>query len=529
MNRREFNLMMLASGAMSTAGMMFPTTVIGKTASGGLAAIIQPEPPVLNLALNQQTPTGVVGGKMYESLLSYDFELKPLPQLAESWEVAPDGLTYTFKLVKNAKWHDGKPFTSADVIFTCTKLLKEVHPRARANFDRCESITAPDDYTVVFKLKQPFGPFLLAFEASSAPMLPKHLYEGEDYRNSKHNDHPIGTGPFKFKEWVRGSHIHLEAFKDYYRKGEPHLTEIYYRVIPDAASRAVAMESGEMQLAQWTDLESFDVKRIAALPHLEMTTKGYEFFSPVLWFEPNCRRAPMNDKRFRQAMMHLIDRTFIRDRIMFGLAKIATGPIASTTSFYEKDVKQYDFNVKKAIALLDEMGLKPDASGTRVNLKFAVAPYGESWVRSAEYFRQAMAPAGIKVTLESNDVGGWAKAVSNWDFDITTNMLYQFGDPALGVARTYVSSNIRKGVMFTNTCGYSNPEVDQLFADAAIQTTREKRQELYTKVQKILVEDVPVLWMTEQLYPTIYDKRLKDLITTSIGVNGNFATARFAS
>src|SRR5690606_32580796 len=106
--------------------------------------------------------------------------------------------------------------------------------------------------------------------------------------------------------------------------------------------------SQEVQLAQWMDLETFDVKRIAALPHLEMTTKGYEFFSPVLWIELNNRRPPMNDKRFRQAISHLIDRTFIRDRIMFGLAKIATGPIASTTPFYEKDVKIYDFDVKKA-------------------------------------------------------------------------------------------------------------------------------------------------------------------------------------
>ncbi len=528
MNRREFNKMLLAGGAISGLGLMGDEMVYAQTAAGGLTSIIQPEPPILVLALNQQTPTGVVGGKIYESLLSYDFDLMPKPQLAESWDVSDDGLTYTFKLVQSAKWHDGEPFTAADVVFSCNVMLKEVHPRARANFDRCESITAPDDYTVVFKLKEPFAPFLLAFETSSAPIVPKHLYEGTDYRNAPANETPVGTGPFKFKEWVRGSHIHLVAFDGYYQEGKPGLTEIYYRVIPDAASRSVALESGEVQLAQWGDVETFDVARLAELPDLDMTTKGYEFFSPVLWYEVNLRREPFNDVRFRKAMMHLLDKDFIVKRIMFGLAEPATGPIASTTKFFEPGLPQYEFDPEKAAAILDDMGLKPDANGTRATFHFLVAPYGEMWSRTAEYFRQAMKVGGIEVILDSTDVGGWGKSVANWEYDVTTNMLYQFGDPALGVARTYISSNIRKGVLFSNTEGYENPEVDRLFAEAAVQTDEAARAERYSAVQKILVDELPVLWMTEQKYPTLYDTKLVDLITTAIGVNGNFADAHYA-
>ncbi|WP_025030283.1 ABC transporter substrate-binding protein [Nitratireductor aquibiodomus] len=528
MERRDFNKMLLACGALAAFGVSPAPRALAQHRDGGLTAILQPEPPILNLALNQQTPTGVVGGKIFESLLSYDFDLQPMPQLAESWEISEDGKTYTFRLVKNAKWHDGEPFTAADVVFSCANLLMEVHPRARANFDRCESIKARDDHTVVFTLKEPFAPFILAFEASSAPILPKHLYEGQDYRNSPYNNKPVGTGPFKFSEWVRGSHIHLTAFPDYYQEGKPHLTEIYYRIVPDAASRAVAMETGEAQLAQWMDIETFDVERLAALDHLTMTTKGYELFSPVLWIEINNRREPMNDKRFRQALMHLTDKKFVAERIMFGLAKPATGPIASTTRFFESDVKQYELSVEKATALLDEIGLKPDSDGKRITLRFAVAPYGEMWVRTAEYFRQAVAPAGIEVILDSYDIGGWASAISNWDFDLTTNMLYQYGDPALGVARTYISSNIRKGVMFSNTSGYSNPDIDRLFDEAAVETSDARRQELYSEAQRILVEDAPLLWLTEQRYPTIYDARIENLITTSTGVNGNFAAARYA-
>lgn len=525
MNRREFNLMLAATiGSTAFAGQVF-----GQEAGGTLTAIIQPEPPILNLGLNQQTPTGVVGGKIYEGLLSYAQDLSPQPLLADSWDVSEDGLTYTFNLVRNAKWHDGEPFTSADVLFSCKSLLPEVHPRARAVFERCESIEAPNDHTVVFKLKEAFPAFIMAFETASAPMLPRHLLEGTDYRKEGAEQPPIGTGPFRLAEWVRGSHIHLTAVDDYYRQDQPKLKEIYYRVIPDAASRAVSLEQGEAQLAQWQDIEPFDVERLAALEHLDMTTDGYEYFSPMVWVELNCRRPPMNDKRFRQALMHLLDREFVRDRILFGLANAATGPIASSMRYYTPDVKTYEHSVEKAVALLDEMGLKPDAAGVRATLKFTMVPAGEVWTRIAEYVRQSFGEAGINVELQSTDLAGWVASVSNGDFDISGNQLYQNGDPALGVARTYVSSNIRKGVMFSNTAGYSNPKVDELFDAAAVELNEEKRQAYYTEVQQLLVEEMPVLWLCEQKYPTIFDNRLRDVVTSSTGVNANFGTTHFAA
>ncbi|WP_109466931.1 ABC transporter substrate-binding protein [Albibacillus kandeliae] len=530
MNRREFSKLLLATGTTGVAaqtGLFGDMVAYAQNGEGGLTAIIQPEPPLLVVALNQQIPVGIIGGKLYESLLSYDFDLSPRPQLAKSWTVSEDGLTYTFELVDNAKWHDGTPFTAADVVFSCDVMLKEVHPRARANFDRCESITAEGDHTVVFKLKEPFAPFLLAFETSSAPIMPKHLYEGTDYRNNPANDTPVGTGPFKLAEWVRGSHIRLEANADYYHEGEPGLTEIFYRVVPDGASRSVAMETGEAQLSQFSDIETFDVQRLADMPHLDLTTKGYEFFSPVLWYEPNLRREPFNDVRFRKAMRLLLDPNFIVERIMFGLAQPATGPIASTTKFYDANVTTYEQDVEKANALLDEMGLAKDADGKRITIHHLVVPFGEMWTRLAEYFRQAMSAGGIEVVLDSTDPGGFAETVSNWDYDTTCNMLYQFGDPALGVARSYISSNIRKGVMFTNTQGYENAEVDTLFAEAAVQTSEEARQERYSKAQQILCDELPVLWMTEQKFATLYDNRIADLIVTATGVNANFAKAHY--
>ncbi len=492
------------------------------TRGGTMNIVLQPEPPILVLGLNQQGPTQTVGGKIYQGLLTYDEKLQPLPSLAKSWEVSPDGKTYTFHLQQGVKWHDGKPFTAADVVFSTKTFLMETHPRARDAFSRCEEISAPDEHTVVFKLKEPYAPFIMAFEVSSAPMMPRHLYEGSDFRNNPANATPIGTGPFKFKEWVKGQYVHLVRFDDYWKPGQPYLDGIYFRVIPDAASRALALEDGTLQQTQFTAIENFDVPRLKALPNLTMTTKGYEFFAPIAWLELNHRVKPLDDRRFRQALLYAVDRQFIRDKLWFGLGRVPTGPIASVTKFYEPDVPKYAYDPAKAKALLDEMGLEPDAKGVRTRLKLLVMPYGETWTRLGEYLKQALAKVGIAITLETTDAAGWAQRVSNWDYEMTMDFTYQYGDPALGVSRTYVSSNIRKGVLFSNTMGYANPEVDALFAKAAVAPSEAERQALYSQVQKILVDDAPVTWLLEIEFPTFLDKRVRNAITTAIGANESY-------
>lgn len=512
----------LAIPALSglTAG---PATAQETPVKGGvLNSIVQPEPPTLMLGLNQQGPTQTVAGKIYQSLLTYDQKLNPLPSLAKSWTVSPDGLTYTFKLFENVTWHDGKPFTAKDVVFSTNVFLKEVHPRARAVFARCESITAPDDFTVEFKLKEPFPAFIQSFEVSSAPMVPAHLYEGTDFRANPANATPIGTGPFKLKEWVKGSHIQLVRNESYYKAGLPYLDGITFRVIPDAASRSLALESGQVQQTQYSDVEPFEVPRLKTLANLELSTKGYEFVAPMSWLEINHRVKPLDDKRFRKAIAYAIDRKFIRDKIWFGLGRVPTGPINSVVKFYDPKVTTYEPNIEKAKALLDEMGLKPDAKGVRATVKIMPMPYGETWTRLGEYLKQALGKAGIAVTLESTDAAGWSQRVANWDYEITTNFLYQYGDPALGVARTYISDNIRKGVLFTNTMGYSNPKVDELFAGAAREVDNAKRQAMYSEVQQILSDELPVVWLLEMEFPTFLDKRVKNANTTAIGVNDTY-------
>ncbi|MBJ3776263.1 ABC transporter substrate-binding protein [Acuticoccus mangrovi] len=490
-----------------------------QTSGGRLNVVIQPEPPGLMLGLIQNGPTQMVAGNIYESLLKYDTELKPLPSLAESWEISDDELTYTFHLKEGVTWHDGEPFTADDVIFSVDKFLRETHPRLRVSLAYVDTIEAPDDHTVVFTLKEPFGPFIGIFEVGTMPMLPKHIYDGTDYANNPANATPIGTGPFKFDEWVKGSYIHLVKNEDYHVEGAPHFDEVYWQVIPDAASRSVAFETGEVDVLPGGSVENFDIPRLTAMDGVCSTGKGWEYFAPHAWMWLNNREGPTADKRFRQAIMYAMDREFMRDVIWNGFGTVAKGPVSSKTNFFNENLKDYPHDPDKAKELLDEMGY----DGTPVRI--LPLPYGETWQRWAEAVKQNLEEVGIAVTLDSTDVAGWNQKISEWDYDIAFTYLYQYGDPALGVTRNYISSNIAKGSPWNNVEGYDNPRVDELAAEAAVAVGADTRQKLYDEMQDILVEDVPVAWLLELEFPTIYRCTVKDLVTTAIGVNDGIGNA----
>lgn len=486
------------------------------TPGGTLNMIVQPEPPMLIVGLNTLGPTLYVAGQIYQSLVTYDEKLNPLPQLAKSWEASDDGLSYTFYLEDGVKWHDGKPFTSADVVFSATEFLVDAHPRWRLIAESyVDSVTAPDDLTVEFKLKQPFSAFLYGFELSSFPIMPKHIYAGTDYRTNPANATPIGTGPFKFKEWQRGSYIHLVRNEDYWREGLPYLDELYFRVIPDAASRAIAFEQGTVDVLRGGDVEGFTIRSLTDLPGVESTTKGWEFFSPLMFIQPNLRLEVFADPNIRKAMYHAIDRDFIVNAIFFGQGKVSTGPFAETELFHDPNIAQYPFDMELAKTLVAESGI--DLSKHPIRLMSL--PYGSTWDRMAEYVKQQLEELGFKVSIQAVDAGGWLQNIGSFDFDLAFNFLYQFGHPAQGVSRNYVSTNIVEGTHAGNNQGYANPAVDELFSKAASAVNPNDAAAAYSEAQKLLADDVPLLWMFDMVNTTVYRDKVQNLVRTGIGLN----------
>jgi peptide/nickel transport system substrate-binding protein len=205
------------------------------------------DPGSLNPGLTTSVPTHVVTGPIFNGLVGHDFTFAPVPDLAERWSVSPDGRVYTFHLVQHALWHDGQPVTSADVKFTFEEVLLKYHGRTRAALGQnLRGVETPDPHTVVFRFKDPYAPFLALIDVVNAPILPRHIYAAEDIQRHPASNAPVGSGPFKFKEWVRGDHITLVRNDGYFKPGKPYLDRIVIRIMPDATAATIAFDKGEV-------------------------------------------------------------------------------------------------------------------------------------------------------------------------------------------------------------------------------------------------------------------------------------------
>jgi len=497
---------------------------------GTLTFSYQPEPSALSTISTTAVPTALVSTKIFESLLEYEGgELKPMPGLAESWTMSADGRTHTFKLRGDVKFHDGKPLTSADVKFSVEKLVAPYHSRGKVYFGELEAVDAPDARTVVFKLKKPVPYFLKAFQPSETPILPKHLLESLDFSDAKNvrqaefMQKPVGTGPFMFKEWKKGSHVTLERNPNYWKKGRPYLDQVIFRVIPDGAARAIALETGELDLAPMNAVPQADIARLGKLNHIQLSNEGAEGLGPLLWLEVNLREKPLSDVRVRKAISMAIDRKKVVDVMWYGQGKPATGPLVSGNPWYDKKLKPFEYNLQKANQLLDAAGYPRGANGTRFKMTQHFTPYGESFVRLAEYTKNELGKLGIVVETQSADMGGWLKAVyTDWSYQMTNNFTHNYSDPAIGTQRAFVSSNIRKGASFTNSMGYKNDKVDELFAKAAIEIDDGKRAAQLAEVQQILADELPVIFLVEIAYSHLFNKRVHGLITNGISMYSNW-------
>jgi peptide/nickel transport system substrate-binding protein len=510
---------LLTGGSAATIGWLAGGIPVPAWAQAGksLNIALFPEPNSVTAGAGFTGPALMVLGNIYDGLLRYDEKLKPMPSLATEWSVSNDQLVYTFKLKRNVKWHDGKPFTADDVVYSIDVLMRAMAPRMRLALQSVQSITALDSHTVEFRMKEVYPAFLGLFDSSTS-IVAKHIMGGVDLTKPI-TVAPVGTGPFKFKEWQRGTFIHLVKNEDYHETGLPKLDNVYWHIIPDGASRAAAFESGKVDVLPGGTVEYFDVARLAKLPGVTVTTKGWEKFAPQAWMWINHRSPLLANVKVRQAIMHAVDREAMAKVIWHGHATPATGTFNRHTPYYTDKVASYPLDVAKAKRLLAEAGYKGET------IRLLPIPFGEAWTRMAEMVKQNLTQAGFKVETISADLPGTIARQGGWDFDLTFTYLYQSGDPALGVSRNYISSEIKKGSTVNNVGGYSNAKVDALFERGAKERDPTKRAETYAEVQRILADDVATAWLLELNFPTVYRTKVNNLISSAVGLNDSLGRA----
>jgi peptide/nickel transport system substrate-binding protein len=508
------------------AGAAMPIGASAAQKPGGSVSVVPlPEPARLQCAIDTGVPVQLVSAKMHNGLIGYDGSFdKPVPDLATACDIAPDGKTITFKLRQGVKWHDGQPFTAADVKFTIEQVVKKYHSRGRAVFANV-TVDTPDEFTAIFNLAKP-APFIMSvLHPSETPMVPKHIYETGDVLSNPANNAPIGTGPFKFKEWKHGSYILLEKNPDYHFSGKPYLDQVVFKIIPDAGARAVSFESGELDIGGPWPVSMTDLQRYQGGGKLAVTTEGYGPFATMDFFEFNLRDPLFQDVRVRQAIAHCIDQSFIVDTILFGFAKPATGPISQDMAkFYTDKVPRYPVDLKLAETLLDEAGHKRGADGIRFSFTLDPVPYGDRYAQMGEYIVQALDPVGLKVNIRTQDVASWLRRVyTTRDCQTYIYGIYNMMDPSIGVQRQYYSKSIQDGVVFSNGSGYRNARVDAIFEQAQTEPDQAVRKKLFDEFQAIIATDLPNIALVGEEPATIYNKRVGNLDAGLMGIYENFA------
>jgi peptide/nickel transport system substrate-binding protein len=471
-----------------------------KTPRGGTLKMINEEPPHLNLALLSGA-TAVPACQIFIGLLQFDENYQPKPYLAKKWEMSPDGLSYTFHLERDVLFHDGKPLTSADVAFSL-EMAKKNHPSGEPALGPVEKVETPDPYTVVFKLKHPSPVTLIASHPFFLPILPKHIYGEGEIRKHPANLKPIGSGPFKFVEWKKGQYIILERFDNFFRRGRPYLDRIIIEFIPDLPARTIALETGAAHFFARGVMNFADIRRFEKIPHLAVITKGNEAVGPRAMIDFNLRKAPLNNIKVRKAIAHTINREFLIED-MSGYAKPSTAHLRYTSRFYNPNVRKYEYDLNKANQLLDEAGFNRGADGTRFNLSIDFYP---GHLSQCESLKEELNKVGIRATLRPPpDFATWVRRTSDWDYEINYNPISDHIDPTIGLDRKFTSRNIKK-IPWTNTSGYSNPEVDRLCDEARTELNFEKRKKLYHRVQEILADELPCIYTLDTEWPTIRNK-----------------------
>ncbi|MCC7367892.1 MAG: ABC transporter substrate-binding protein [Chloroflexi bacterium] len=496
------------SGSVVTGPSAPPPVVATAGKPGGTAIVaIDADPETLNLGITTGYAAGDVGSKIFEGLVWTDHNFNAQPALAASWTVSADGKEYTFKLRPNVKWHDGKPFTSADVKFSFEEILAKLHPRAQTTLKRLQSIETPDPLTVTIKLSEAYAPFLLQQTAFDSPILPKHVYEGSDPKANPANQSPIGTGPFKFAEWNRGSSLKVVRNTDYWDAPKPYLDALVFQIVPQGANRSAGLETGEIDFVVDFYLPKADVGRLST--NQQLIGKRGQGTGAIDFMMMNQGNPVLARKEVRQALAFAINRETQVQQAMGGLGRPGFGPLGDAFKWLVNDdasyARKYPLDVEKAKALLTQAGVAPNTT-----LRLVHDAARPNFVAGAQIIRDNLRQVGITVEIQPLERSVMIQKVfAERDYDLTLQSFVSSGDPSIGYHRLYLTNETK--AQFVNATGYSNAKVDELLNKAAVTPGQADRAALYKEAQAILSDEVPSLVLYDEEGIDFASKKLNNV------------------
>lgn len=478
------------------------------------------EPSNLIPLLSSDSPSHEVAGYIYNGLVKYDKDLNIIGDLAESWEISKDNLSITFHLRKNVSWHDGKPFTAHDVMYTYKVTVDPKTPTAYAgDFLLVKKAEVLDDYTFRVTYEKPFAPALISWGNA---VMPRHLLEGNDITASPLRRSPIGTGPYMFKEWVGGDRVVLGENPHYF-EGRPYLDRYVMRIIPDSATTFLELKQGGVDMASLTPMQTVRQTDYARFKR-EFNKIKYPAFSYV-YLGYNLKHEFFKDKRVRQAITYAIDKKEIIDGILLGQGIEATGPFKPDMWAYNGNVKKYGYNKEKASVLLEEAGFRRGddgrlyKNGTAFEFTILVNQGNDVRIKCAELIQKRLSDIGIIVKIR---VLEWAALINefidkrNFEAVILGWTVSPDPDPF------DIWHSSKQGKKELNFIGFENKEVDDLLVKARHTLDRQERQKYLFRFQEILAEEQPMTFLFVPYANIAIQKRIKGVEPAPLGIMYNF-------
>ncbi|MGA8490271.1 MAG: ABC transporter substrate-binding protein [Terriglobales bacterium] len=460
-----------------------------------LVMIIESSPTNLDPRVGLDAQSERIDELLFDDLCTRDEHLNVQPGLAERWDT-PDPLTYVFHLRPGVKFHDGRPLTSRDVKWTFDSLLQgKIRSTKAAAYRLVDRIDAPDDYTVVFHLKEPFATLLWNVSDGAIGIVPY----GSGDETSRH---PIGSGPFRFVSAEPDKEVVVERNDGYWGE-KTHLKRVRFAVIPDATTRALELRKGSADIA----VSSLTGDMVLALEH-EPTLEVLHAPGTVLaYLAFNTRDPILNDVRVRQALAYAIDRAPIIHYLLRDFARLAYSLLPPESWAYNGDVPHYDYNPDRARQLLDQAGY-PAVKGVRLHLTMKTSTE-EGTRLLAAVLQQQLREVGVALDIRTFEFATFFSDVTRGAYQV--HSLRWVGGNEDPDIFEYVFHSAKFSPHGANRTYYANPRVDLLIDQARGELDQNARKQIYAEIQRILAEDLPYinLWYVENVM--VHNKRVRNL------------------
>lgn len=471
--------------------------------------------------LASDSPSHNIAGLVYNGLVKYDKDMKIIGDLAESWNVSSGGLVITFHLRKGVKWHDGQPFTAADVLYTYQVTIDPKTPTAYAgDFLKVKKAEVLDAYTFRVTYDKPFAPALISWGNA---ILPRHLLFGKDITKSPLSRHPVGTGPYKFKEWIAGQKIVLVSNTDYF-EGRPYVDGYITRIIPDTATMFLELRA---QGISQMDLTPLQYKRQTENNLFKENFHKYRYLGfKYVYLGYNLKNPLFTDRRVRQAISYAINKEEIISGVLLGLGKAATGPYKPGTWAYNSNVKIYNFNPQKARQLLGEAGWKDtkgkgilEKDGKPFIFEIVTNQGNDTRQKCAEIIQRQLKDVGITVKIRILE---WSSFVTDFITKRRFDTVILGWSISLDPDAYDVWHSSKTAPEELNFMSYNNPAADEMLEKGRSTFNQKLRKKYYDRFQEILAEDQPYtfLYVPEELI--IISSRFRGIVPAPIGLDYNF-------